>query len=151
LSERGVGWRLVKIAGGNRKYLLHKLANWGKTTALRLDEKAVRLKASPFMRELMGFLEMLFRITQGDKEMLLSVSPSTIDRLLKADRKRLALRGEKQHEAGKLLKKQIPVRTYYADAPRLPPRTSIPAGQRQRQRAHPIHAFLGLPLPVPPA
>jgi hypothetical protein len=39
----------------------------------------------------MGFLEKPFRITEKDKELLLSVSPSTIDRLLKADKKKLAV------------------------------------------------------------
>jgi hypothetical protein len=149
---------LVKITDNNRKYLLHKLANWGNATTVRLDGKTTRLKASPckrrkgggrkpkysgdfvivlrkiwaffsyrcgkilapFMREMMGFLEIPFRITQGDKELLLSVSPSTIDRLLRADKKKLALKGKSGTKPGKLLKKQIPVRTYYADADKKP-------------------------------
>jgi hypothetical protein len=52
---------------------------------------------SPLMREQMGFLERPFHITEKDKELLLSVSPSTrtsvrTDRLLKADKKKLALK-----------------------------------------------------------
>jgi len=70
---------------------------------------------APFMREQMGFLERPFRITEKDKKLLLSVSPSTIDRLLKTDRKKLALKGKSGTKPGKLLKKQIPVRTYYTD------------------------------------
>jgi hypothetical protein len=149
---------LVKITGSNRKYLLHKLANWGKTTTVRLDGKAVKLEATPrrrrkgggrkpkytgsfvivlrkiwaffsyrcgkilapFMREQMRFLEVPFHITQRDRELLLSASPSTIDRVLRADKKKLAVRGKSGTKPGKLLKKQIPVRTYYADADKKP-------------------------------
>jgi len=72
------------------------------------------------MREQMGFLEWPFRITEKDKGLLLSVSPSTIDRLLKQDKKKLALKGKSGTKPGKLLKKQIPVRTYYTDADKKP-------------------------------
>ncbi|MDR2730715.1 MAG: hypothetical protein LBB81_07455 [Treponema sp.] len=75
---------------------------------------------SPFMREQTGFLEQPFHITDKDKELLLSISPSTIDRLLKADKKKLALKGKSGTKPGKLLKKQIPVRTYYAEADKKP-------------------------------
>jgi hypothetical protein len=148
----------VKITGGNRKYLLHKLANRGKTAAVRSGGKTAGPEASPckrrkgggrkpkytggvvivlrkiwaffsyqcgkilapFMREQMGFLEAPFRITQGEKELLLSASPSTVDKILRADRKKLALKGKSGTKSGKLLKKQIPVRTYYADADKKP-------------------------------
>jgi hypothetical protein len=149
---------LVKTTGYNRKYVLHVLANWGKTTAVSIDGKTVRLTASPgkrrkgggrkpkytggfaaalrkiwaffsyrcgkilapFMREQMGFLERPFRLTEKEKELLLSASPSTIDRLLKPDKKKLAVKGKSGTKPGKLLKKQIPVRTYYADADKKP-------------------------------
>jgi hypothetical protein len=75
---------------------------------------------APFMQEQMGFLGKPFCITEKDKEMLLSASPSTIDRLLKADKKKLALKGKSGRKPGKLLKKQIPVRAYYADADKKP-------------------------------
>jgi hypothetical protein len=75
---------------------------------------------SPFMREQMCFLEQPFHITEKDKELLLSVSPSAVDRLLKADKKKLALKGKSGIKPGKLLKKQIPVRLYYADAGKKP-------------------------------
>jgi len=149
---------LVKTTGYNRKYILHVLANWGKTSVIRMDGKAVKLKASPnkrrkeggrkpkytddfvivlrtiwaffwyrcgkilapFMRENMIFLERPFRVTEKDKELLLSVSPSTIDRVLKQDKKKLAFKGKSGTKPGKLLKKHIPVRTYYADADKKP-------------------------------
>jgi hypothetical protein len=145
-EKTGILNELVKTTGYNRKYVLHVLANWGKTAAIRMDGEMVSLTArprkrrkgggrkpkysgdfvtllrkiwaffsyrcgkilAPFMREQMGFLEQPFRITEKDKELLLSVSPSTIDRLLKADKKKLALKGKSGTKPGKLLKKQIP-------------------------------------------
>jgi hypothetical protein len=72
------------------------------------------------MREQMGFLEQSFRITEKNRELLLSVSPSTADRLLKADKKKLAVKGKSGTRPEKLLKKQILVRTYYANADKKP-------------------------------
>ena len=43
-------------------------------------------------------------------------SPSTIDRKLRADKRKLAVKGKSCTKPGSLLKKQIPIRTYYADA-----------------------------------
>ena len=149
---------LVKTTGYNRKYVVHVLANWGKTSAVNMNGETVRLTASPhkrrkgggrkpkysgdfiivlrkiwaffsyrcgkilapFMREQMRFLEQPFHITEKEKELLLSVSPSTIDRLLRQDKRKLALKGKSGTKPGKLLKKQIPVRTYYADADKKP-------------------------------
>ncbi|MDR2729310.1 MAG: transposase, partial [Treponema sp.] len=65
---------------------------------------------SPFMREQTGFPEGPFRITEKDKEPPLSVGPSTVDRLLKAGRKKLAVKGKSGTKPGNLLKKRIPVR-----------------------------------------
>jgi hypothetical protein len=149
---------LVKTTGYNRKYLLHILTNWGKTTTVVLSGKQARLKASfrkrrkgggrkkvytdefvavlksiwaffwyrcgkilaPFIREQMQFLQPAFPITPEIKELLLSVSPATIDRCLKAEKKKLAFKGKHGTKPGKLLKKQIPVRTYYADIDKKP-------------------------------
>jgi hypothetical protein len=149
---------LVKTTGYNRKYLLHILANWGKTTTVVLSGKQVRLKApafkrrkgggrkkvytdqfaavlkaiwiffwyrcgkilGPFIKEQIKFLEPVFHITPEIKELLLSVSPSTIDRCLKAEKKKLILKGKCGTKPGKLLKKQIPVRIYYADTDKKP-------------------------------
>jgi hypothetical protein len=157
-EKTGILNELVKTTGYNRKYVLHVLANWGKTSAVNTDGKTVWLTATPrkrrkwggrkpkysgdfvtvlrkiwaffsyrcgkilapFMREQMGFLEQPFRITEKDKELLLSVSPSTIDRLLKQDKRKLAVKGKNGTKPGKLLKKQIPVRTYYADVDKKP-------------------------------
>jgi len=41
---------LVKTTGYNRKYILHVLANWGKTVVTSIDGKAVRFATSPGKR-----------------------------------------------------------------------------------------------------
>ena len=75
---------------------------------------------APFIREQMQYLEPAFHITPEVKKLLLKASPATIDRKLRGDKKRLALRGKSRTKPGNLLKKQIPVRTYYADAEKKP-------------------------------
>jgi len=149
---------LVKTTGYNRKYALHILANWGKTSTIRLPGKAVKLKASPgtrkkgggrkpiytdefvttlrdiwvffwyrcgkilapFIREQINYLEKPFRITPEVRELLLKISPATIDRKLKEDKKKLAFKGKCGTKPGNLLKKQITARVYYADADKKP-------------------------------
>jgi len=61
-----------------------------------------------------------FRITPEARELLLKVSPATIDRKLKEDKKKLAFKGKCGTKPGNLLKKQITVRVYYADADKKP-------------------------------
>ena len=157
-EKTGILNELVNMTGGNRKYFIHVLANWGKTTPVRMDGKTVKLKASvskrkkgggrkpvytdecicvlrniwiffwyrcgkvlaPFIREQMHFLLPRFHITPEVAEQLMQVSPATIDRRLKADKKKLALKGKSGTRPGKLLKKHIPVRTYYPDADKKP-------------------------------
>jgi hypothetical protein len=75
---------------------------------------------APFMRAQMQHLKSEFRITPEVMELLLKASPATIDRKLKKDKKKLALKGKSRTRPGSLLKKQIPVRTYYADADKNP-------------------------------
>jgi hypothetical protein len=71
---------------------------------------------APFIREQLPSLEPHFAISPDVRKLLLAVSPATIDRLLKPDKKKLALKGKCGTKPGNLLKKQIPVRTYYPDA-----------------------------------
>ena len=60
---------------------------------------------APFIREQMKFLEPAFSIAPETKELLLKASLSTIDQLLKKDRKKLALKKKSGTKPGKLLKK----------------------------------------------
>jgi hypothetical protein len=70
---------------------------------------------APLLREQMTFFEAWppFRITAEVKAKLLRISPATIDRALKEDRKKLSPRGISGTKPGTLLKKHIPVRTHY--------------------------------------
>jgi hypothetical protein len=72
-------------------------------------------RLAPFMREQMGHLAAWepFRISGAIREKLMRISPATIDRALKGDRKKLAVKGISGTKPGKLLKKHIPVRTHY--------------------------------------
>jgi len=71
---------------------------------------------APFIRNAMEFLqkEQSFGITQPIKKKLLSISPSTIDRRLKVQKKKLFARGRSNTKPGKLLKNQIPVRAFFS-------------------------------------
>jgi hypothetical protein len=77
---------------------------------------------APLMREHLAFFEAwpAFHITPGIREKLLTISPATIDRALKGDRKKLVLTGKSGTKPGELLKKHIPVRTYYPGNERKP-------------------------------
>ena len=129
-EKTGILNEMVKTTGYNRKYILHVLANWGKTTTVRISGETIRLKASPrkrkkgggrkplytdeftaalravwiffryrcgkilapFIRSQMKYLEPAFHITPEARELLLKASPATIDRKLRADKKKLALK-----------------------------------------------------------
>jgi hypothetical protein len=72
-------------------------------------------RLAPFMREQMDHLAAWepFHITRAIRKQLMNISPATIDRALKDDRKKLALTGKSGTKPGKLLKKHISVRTHY--------------------------------------
>lgn len=52
------------------------------------------------------------RVTKKERKLLLQISSATVDRLLKADRKRLEIKGRSGTKPGTLLKSQIPVRIF---------------------------------------
>jgi hypothetical protein len=146
--------QLCRITALNRKYLLHLLANRGKTTTVFFAGKRVTLKATPpkktrkkrtgktiygpevtaslktiweyfgfmcgqllapFIRANMAFLEQeqAFHITPAVKEKLLTVSSATINRKIKAERKKRLLRGISGTKPGTWLKHTIPIRVHY--------------------------------------
>jgi hypothetical protein len=47
-----------------------------------------------------------------ERKLLLQISPATIDRLLKADRKRITIKGRSRTKPGTLLKHQIPIKMW---------------------------------------
>jgi hypothetical protein len=53
-------------------------------------------------------------IDKRTRELLLSVSPATIDRLLRKEKKKLELKGRGLTKPGPLLKHQIPIRTFFS-------------------------------------
>jgi hypothetical protein len=77
---------------------------------------------APFMREQMRFFVRWepFHITPAIRKKLLAISSSTIDRALKGDRAKLAVRGYSGTKPGKLLRKHIPIRTHYPWSDRKP-------------------------------
>jgi hypothetical protein len=70
---------------------------------------------APLIRGQMPFFEdwSPFHISADIRDKLLRISPATIDRSLKSDKKKLSLTGKNGTKPGKLLKKHIPVRAYY--------------------------------------
>ncbi|MDR0590100.1 MAG: transposase, partial [Spirochaetaceae bacterium] len=70
---------------------------------------------APLLRGQMAFFQSWppFHITEEIKAKLLRISPATIDRALKEDRKKIASKGISGTKPGTLLKKHISVRTYY--------------------------------------
>jgi hypothetical protein len=75
---------------------------------------------APFMKERMPFLELRFPVSAELKEPPLRVSPSTVDRCLRAEKKKPAPKGKSGTKPGPLLKKQVPARTYYTNEEKKP-------------------------------
>jgi hypothetical protein len=73
-------------------------------------------RLAPFMREQMPLLKPYreFGITKAVQAQLLAISPATIDRKLKPERKKRELKGRSATRPGGLLKHQIPIRVFYA-------------------------------------
>jgi hypothetical protein len=71
-------------------------------------------RLAPFLAELVPALEHHghIKLTDEIRSQLISISPATIDRLLKPLRTRYQLRGKSSNRSSKLLRKQIPVRTF---------------------------------------
>jgi hypothetical protein len=71
-------------------------------------------RLAPVLEEVIGVLERHKEIElESDvREKLLSISPATIDRLLREEKKRWALRSRSGTKPGTLLKHQIPIRTF---------------------------------------
>jgi hypothetical protein len=68
---------------------------------------------APLIRGMIEFLVQEFHLEADMKELLERVSPATIDRKLKQEKKRLRLKGISTTKPGSLLKNQIPVRVRF--------------------------------------
>lgn len=71
-------------------------------------------RLAPMLKEVIGVLERHKEIElESDvREKLLRISPATIDRLLREEKKRWTLRSRSGTKPGTLLKHQIPIRTF---------------------------------------
>jgi hypothetical protein len=71
-------------------------------------------RLAAFIRAALPSLESFGEIKpdEGTRRKLLEASPATMDRLLKAERRKLALKSRARTKPGTLLKHQIPVRTF---------------------------------------
>jgi len=71
-------------------------------------------RLAPFLRESIPVLERFGEISldSDTRTRLLSISAATIDRLLKADKKKMSLKSKSRTKPGTLLKHQIPIRTF---------------------------------------
>lgn len=71
-------------------------------------------RLAPFLRTTLPVLERFGEIYLDDamREKLMRISPATIDRLLKKEKKKLVLKSRARTKPGTLLKHQIPIRTF---------------------------------------
>jgi hypothetical protein len=68
---------------------------------------------APLIKSALSFLILEFSLALEFRELFESVSPSTIDRKLKKEKKRYRIKGISTTKKGTLLKSQIPVRVYF--------------------------------------
>ncbi|MCL2473077.1 MAG: transposase [Treponema sp.] len=69
---------------------------------------------APLIRGMIAFLVIEFKLGAELTTLLETVSPSTIDRKLKHEKKRLRIKGINTTKPGSLLKTQIPIRVYFS-------------------------------------
>jgi hypothetical protein len=71
-------------------------------------------RLAPILPEIISKLEKFNELKLSDEvsKKLCTISPATIDRLLKNEKKKLTLKGKSHTKPGTLLKSQIPVRTF---------------------------------------
>lgn len=71
-------------------------------------------RLSSFLKEVVPVLEKFgeLRLNTRTRRKLLKISPATIDRLLRGDKKKLMLKSRARTKPGTLLKHQIPIRTF---------------------------------------
>jgi len=92
----------------DRKVILPLKKIW-----LSLDRPCGK-RLAPFLKEIVLVLEKNEEILLDNptRERLIRISPATVDRLLKEERKRWQIKGRSRTKPGSLLKSQIPIRTF---------------------------------------
>ena len=78
----------------------------------RFDFQCGKLLA-PLIKRMISFLVLEFNLSDGTRDLLLSVSPATIDRKLKKEKNRFCQKGIHTTKPGSLLKSQIPIRVCF--------------------------------------
>jgi len=68
---------------------------------------------APLLKGMAGFLVQEFNLSEEIRALLLSVSPATIDRKIRNQKKRYRLKGMHTTKPGTLLKSQIPIRVCF--------------------------------------
>lgn len=125
--------RLIKITGYSRKHLMEILSNPPRVKRIRRKRVSIYLTVIKYLRKLWAvsnyacgqrlapmipiYLASLRRhkeliVSKEERKLLISVSPATIDRLLRHERKKINLKGRSRTKPGTLLKHQIPIRTF---------------------------------------
>ena len=69
---------------------------------------------APLIRGMIDFLAIEYAMSQKLRSLFETVSPATIDRKLKHEKKRFRIKGINTTKPGSLLKSQIPIRVYFA-------------------------------------
>ncbi len=71
-------------------------------------------RLAPLLKEIIPILEKLreIKLDAKTRKKLLRISPATIDRLLRSDKRKLLLKSRARTKPGTLLKHQIPIRTF---------------------------------------
>jgi len=123
-------WKLRRVDGEQVRFLVGRPPRRKKRAVPRRYDQAVR-EAVRKIWELFDYmcgkrLAVLIRmnvallgsqvelgITEAVQQKLLQISPATIDRILAPQRKKLQLKGRSHTRPGTLLKKQIPIRTFF--------------------------------------
>ena len=133
-GKSGILTGLVEMTGYSRKHLMEILSK-----APKLRRRKVRIQKSRYMAVIKplrliwavsnyacgqrlapmipSYLAALRRhreliVSQEERGLLLAISSSTIDRLLKHDRKRINIKGKSRTKPGTLLKSQIPIKMW---------------------------------------
>ncbi len=129
---RNWGKKVVIYTGKKRIIFVGEWQSYGKTSNRKgkriYDEKVqIVLKKVwcilnyPCGTRLADYMQEIVRVLEKHKEIildaetrekLLKISPRTIDRLLKEEKKKMELKGKSRTKPGMLLKHQIPIRTF---------------------------------------